>query len=149
MDFLNRQRRARLQRGSAYVETVFVVPVIFLLFAGLIDTSLMIHDWMMANQAARVAARRASLYEQDCQVDDKRDAAVETIAFLSDELVLSQYQESQVQVEHMDQIHGLDLCDSGLLQATVPVHYSHFLLGESVLPVTLEGRATAMNENDS
>lgn len=145
----------RREAGMAYVEMIFVLPVLLLLIAALADFSIMIHDWMIANHAAKTAVRAASMFDLDCDANDKHDAGIAAIHDLLDhELMQSSWTEATVSIQHIE-FPAHDLCEAGVIVASVPVQYSfHFLrfvpdgVGLAGPPTTLVGAATAMNEND-
>jgi Flp pilus assembly protein TadG len=164
MDFVKRttrrHRRARREAGMAYVEMLFVLPVLLILVAGLVDFTVMLHDWMIASHAAKTAARAASMFDHQCNSADKVAAGVDAAAsFLGagggdEPLLQSSWSEDQIQVTRLD--GASDFCQSGVISATVEVTYQYNFLrfvpggvgGVSPTPPTMTGVATAMNEND-
>jgi uncharacterized protein (UPF0333 family) len=72
-----RRARARSERGQASVELALVLPVLVLFLLGLIQTALVARDQVLVQDAARAAAREASV-----GADPKRasDAARRSLA---------------------------------------------------------------------
>jgi hypothetical protein len=152
MDSLNRfaprAARSRAQRGLAVVEMVFVLPILVLVLFGMADFSLVLHDYLAASNAARVAVRSATLSAIPCvpgtQEQRGRDAAN---ALLTQNAVQG--------VAGVDIVHvGLNndqLCTAGLIGAEIRVDRPlTFLSGFAPLlfsDVNFVATATALNEN--
>ena len=70
-------RSPRVARGQASVELALVLPVLVMLLLALIQTALLARDAVLVQDAARAAAREASV---DAGADRIRDAARRTLA---------------------------------------------------------------------
>ena len=66
-------RRARESEGQASVELALVLPLVFLLLLGLVQTGLLVRDEILVVHAAREAAREAAV---DPAPDAARQAAL-------------------------------------------------------------------------
>lgn len=155
MDLLNRRnasaRRSRDRRsGLSLVETALVLPVFVLLLMGLVDISLVLHDYMIANNAARSAVRKATLAAGGtCNDGAQRAASVQVANDLLDKFLrASANGDPQVATEP-----GKDLCEGGLvtvtINATAPLTHL-FPFGELVFtPISLQVIASGQNENIS
>lgn len=60
------ERLRRRTRGAASVEMIVVLPVLLLLTFAVIEFGLAFREWQLVQNAARVAVRRASLFEDGC-----------------------------------------------------------------------------------
>jgi Flp pilus assembly protein TadG len=58
----------RKKEGQAVVETALVLPIIIIILAGIIDFGLLFNNYMIISNAAREAARRASIGSTDLQI---------------------------------------------------------------------------------
>jgi hypothetical protein len=139
--------KRRSQRGSAFAETLFVLPVIILLLFGLADFSLVFHDYLVASNAARSAVRASSLSAIPCVPNTQVQAGVQRATTM-----LQQVQTVQnITISHAELNNG-DLCARGLIGASITVRKNLTFLSTftSVLafpPVQFTVRAFAMNEN--
>jgi hypothetical protein len=73
MDCLTRSRRG--ERGVSSIEMIIVLPVLLLLTFAICEFGLAFREWQLVQNAARVAARRASLFEDGCNGGAVRTAA--------------------------------------------------------------------------
>jgi hypothetical protein len=148
MDALNPRIAAkrRLERGSAFVETVFVLPVLVLLLFGLADFSMVFRDYLSASNAARAAVRAATLMaEIPCNAATRRQAGEAVI-----DTRLAGLNPTRV-IQHAE-LNNDQLCTRGLIGATVRVtkplpFLNGFFAGLAFPPVTFTVSAFAMNEN--
>lgn len=149
MDALNRiATKRRLERGSAFAETLFVLPVIILLLFGLADFSLVFHDYLAASNAARAAVRASSLSTIPCVPNDRVQAGLTRANTMLNEV---QAVSKNVLIQHAE-LNNNDLCQKGLIGATITVTKNLTFLSTftSVLqfpPVKFTVKAFAMNEN--
>jgi Flp pilus assembly protein TadG len=54
------------RRGMATLETLFVLPLLFLILFGIIEFGLVLGRWQTITNAAREGAREAIVFRQDC-----------------------------------------------------------------------------------
>jgi hypothetical protein len=148
MDALNPRIAAnrRRERGSAFIETAFALPVIVLLLFGLADFSMVFRDYLAASNAARAAVRAPSLMaEIPCNPGVRRQAGEAVIDTRLAGLNLTRV------IQHAELNNG-ELCTRGLIGATVQVtkplpFLNGFFAGTAFPPVTFTVSAFAMNEN--
>ena len=149
MDSLkHRLAKRRSERGSAFAETLFVLPVIILLLFGLADFSLVFHDYLAASNAARAAVRASSLSTIPCVANDRRTAGVNRANTM---LLEVDAVAKNVTIDHAE-LGAIKLCDKGLIGAEITVTKNLTFLSTftSVLqfpPVKFTVKAFAMNEN--
>jgi hypothetical protein len=75
--------RVRPDHGQATVELALVLPVLLLLLLGLVQTAIVARDELLVHDAARAAAREASV---DAGMSRVRDAARRALAGVSVEV---------------------------------------------------------------
>lgn len=151
MDLLTSRsaRKRRLERGSAFAEALFVMPVLVLLLFGLADFSMLFRDYLAASNAARAAVRATSLMEQlPCDANDRREAGE---AVVDDRFPEKDGLSRTVTIQHAELASGA-LCTKGLLGVTIAVSrelpfLNGFFAGTAFPPVTFRVSAFAMNEN--
>jgi hypothetical protein len=142
----------RGERGMAYVETVFVLPIVLILILGLADFSFVLKHYLVAGNAASEAVRTAMIFRTPC-VPAFSDAAADGVAR---GLLLAGGVEStqiiDIDPHHSNVAGGDTLCDEGMLVVDVEVrHELRFLNGLLPLagfgPFDVTATATAQNEN--
>lgn len=150
MDALNHRipSKRRLERGSAFAETLFVLPVIILLLFGLADFSLVFHDYLAASNAARAAVRAATLSTIPCDKNERLQFGLTRANTMLNEV---QAVSKNVLIQHAELNNG-ELCQKGLIGTEITVTKSLTFLSSftSVLqfpPVTFTVKAFSMNEN--
>jgi hypothetical protein len=152
MDSLKRisplSARRRAQRGLAVVEMVFVLPILILLLLAMADFSLVLHDYLAASNAARVAVRQATLSAIPCAPGAQEQRGVDAAnALLTQNAVQGV---AGVDIVHVG-LNGNQLCTAGLIGAEIRVDRPlTFLSGFAPLlfsDVNFIATATALNEN--
>jgi len=149
MDPLNLRIAAkrRLERGSAFAETVFVLPVLVLLLFGLADFSMVFRDYLAASNAARAAVRASSLMaEIPCNSNTRRLAGQNIV-----DTRLPATLTKTVTIQHAE-LNNAELCTKGLIGVTIQVNkplpfLNGFFAGIAFPPVNFTVSAFAMNEN--
>jgi Flp pilus assembly protein TadG len=158
MDLLNRRnasnRRIRGgRRGLSLVETTIVLPVFLLMIFGLIDFSFVMHDYLVAHNAARATVRAATLASSggSCTDAGQRSKATQVGTGALKKFIRAKAQAASLAIATEA---GKDLCDGGLVTATVKVEAPLTLLKPFVQPIEplakpikLEAVAAGQNEN--
>lgn len=141
--------KRRLERGSAFAETLFVLPVLVLLLFGIADFSMLFRDYLAASNAARAAVRATSLINQlPCNPNDRKLAGENVV---DGKFPAKDGLARTVTIQHAELESGA-LCTKGLIGVTISVSrelpfLNGFFAGTAFPPVTFSVSAFAMNEN--
>lgn len=68
------------EKGQAMVEFALVLPALLLLLCGIIDFGWIFGNQLLANNAAREAARYSAIHYYDSAIDDDQAVAAEIVA---------------------------------------------------------------------
>ena len=134
-------RSRRRERGAASVEMIVVLPVLLVLTFAILEFGIAFREWALVQNGARIAARRASLFEDGCNAGAVRADA-------------------EAQARQLLQLAGLPApqfawvgasCVPGTIQVTV-THTFRFRFLRAfapVMPPELPLRGTAMMRNEA
>lgn len=151
MDLLNRssrRMRRRREQGMAFVETLFVLPILLLLIFALADFGFLFKNWIASHHAAKTAVRFASLHRSPCNAASVQNDAETMVDQVLDANGVTG---PLVNFDLTHEFTSPDVCSEGLLVARVqvesPFTYLNILLPLGFPPVTTTAVATALNEN--
>ena len=129
------------RRGMATLETLFVLPLLFLILFGIIEFGLVLGRWQTVTNAAREGAREAIVFRQNCnagtvlaEVDTRVAAYLASSGITADSIILT------------------GACTGSGNDATVTVNYAHpFQTVQNFAPslgadIDLIGTSTMRNE---
>jgi Flp pilus assembly protein TadG len=141
LNLLHRRKKVRCQRGSILVETAFVLPIIAIIFIIAVDLGLAVREHQLLQNAAREAARFASL-----PPGNATDAEIQ-------QRVINYCAEEGITVNPTDVTinrYYIDPSNSAIYATEITVSYTTqmLLLGAPILPsgnVTLTGRSVFRN----
>jgi hypothetical protein len=153
-DRVVRRGGRRGERGMAYVETVFVLPVVLMLILGLADFSFVLKHYLVAGNAASEAARTAALFQTPCDANAAETAAENVATGLLQAGGIETGQIVDIDAYHSNEAAGDTLCNRGMVVAEVEVrHELRFLNGLFPLagfgPFDVTATATTQNENQN
>jgi hypothetical protein len=144
----------RGERGMAYVETVFVLPVVLMLILGLADFSFVLKHYLVAGNAASEAVRTAALFQTPCDASAAETAAENVATALLQAGGIEPAQIVDIDAYHSNEGGGDTLCNRGMVVAEVEVrHELRFL--SNLFPIgpfgtfDVTATATAQNENQN
>ena len=72
--------RPKSEKGQAMVEFALVLPILLLILCGIIDFSWVLGNQLMANNAAREAARYTAIHYYNSNTDNDETQAAEIVA---------------------------------------------------------------------
>jgi Flp pilus assembly protein TadG len=138
-----RHERRRRQAGAASVEMIVVLPFLLLMLFATIEFAMLGREWVLMQNAARVAARTLSMGEPDflCNRGTKENEARDAAQGLLDRVGIT--------VSNLDVTAGDPACQPGvsgvLIEREIPMTFLR-IFAPSVQPITLRARAEMRNE---
>ena len=129
------------RRGMATLETLFVLPLLFMILFGIMEFGLVLGRWQTITNAAREGAREAIVFRQPCNAATvQADVDARVAAYLASTNIIA------------DTITITGACTGAGNNATVTVAYAHpFQTVNAFAPslgtdIDLTGTSTMRNE---
>jgi Flp pilus assembly protein TadG len=129
------------RRGMATLETLFVLPLLFMILFGIIEFGLVLGRWQTVTNAAREGAREAIVFRQSCNAATvQTEVNTRVAAYLASSGITA------------DSIVVTGACPGSANDATVTIAYAHpFKTIQNFAPslganINLPGTSTMRNE---